>query len=1001
MMSNTRLFRAFSALPLVAAFLAAAYNSPLRAQGPTQIEAVAGEPFGVGRISFDVPEQMLPEPLGADGIGLSERNGRVFFPVIESPVFAKLVRQFLNTNTPLTSGGPVREQVGGLLRGILDRPPRTTVNFLFRGNEPLQVTLQLRRPVDLTITPAPPGATVPQFGRRILRGAPLGYGRLLELWWRQYAKTPGLLQSKPDYPPLVDTYLTATLGRRLNLPLPKAKQMPSGQSVLSKEIGFNLGTEPLRMAMMQDRILGLNNWNEPADHRLPEPFSQPPLEIPEPPADVKVEPIAMRVPVECFYVRFGSFANFLWLQDTLAKWGGDAQNLISLRGLDRGMNRHIEKELVLKQTILSRMLGDTVIADVAIIGTDTFFREGACYGVLFHARNNMALSASLTQQRQERIKAGGVTEKKVAIDSQRVPYLFSPDGAVRSYYVVSGDFHFVTTSRELAARFLATASGKGSLGASQEFRHARSIMPISRNDTIWLYASDAFFRNITSPQYRVEMARRLQAAADIDLVQVARLAAANEGKPGDTIEQLKAANVLPPEFGPLPDGSRIALNGSDVHDNHRGWRGAFMPILDMPVGDVTRAEAADYDRFAEYYRENWGRMDPTVAGLKRTALPGNREQVVIDVLMSPIAPQHLTALKQQLGPPDNMQFAPIAGNIATLEAVMGYGRLFGGLCDTTPPSGGPPGSSPIPAPPPPGAQPTPAAPPAPPTPEVIPTPAVRTSGVPAIPTALTAFADPAGADEPLEPIPAAPLEPIPATDSGGPASGAGGLLSQFTGFGRLRDLLVGYVGTTGELGLLSILNLGMPPSDPAGYAVSPLGGWRRQYNGLTVFSFQREVLDTVVPQLRYQQAARPAQVRLKIGDLLNARIEPLVNDFGYSRTRETSLGNLRLLHALNQQLRVPPTACRETAEKLLDAKLICPLGGKYVLQQSDGGPPQWTSTALQSAPPPSGGLLKYHAPPGFLSPPLSWFRGLDLDATIDPKAVSAHAEIIMQMPAKK
>ncbi len=33
--------------------------------------------------------------------------------------------------------------------------------------------------------------------------------------------------------------------------------------------------------------------------------------------------MAMRVPAECFYVRFGSFANFLWLQDTLAKWGGD------------------------------------------------------------------------------------------------------------------------------------------------------------------------------------------------------------------------------------------------------------------------------------------------------------------------------------------------------------------------------------------------------------------------------------------------------------------------------------------------------------------------------------------------------------------------------------------------------------------------------------------------------------------------------------------------------
>ena len=165
------------------------------------------------------------------------------------------------------------------------------------------------------------------------------------------------------------------------------------------------------------------------------------------------------------------------------------------------------------------------------------------------------------QQRQERIKAGGVTEKKVTIDGHSASYLTSPDGSVRSYYVTSGDFHFVTTSNSLAARFLATASGGDSLGKSKEFRHARSIMPIGRNDTIWLYASDAFFRNITSPHYRVEMARRLQSAADIDLVQLARLAAAGEGKPGDTIEQLKSASALPPEFGPLPDGSHIVSTG--------------------------------------------------------------------------------------------------------------------------------------------------------------------------------------------------------------------------------------------------------------------------------------------------------------------------------------------------------------------------------------------------------------------------------------------------------
>ena len=39
-----------------------------------------GQPFGVGRITFELPQEMLPEPLGIEGIGLSEKHGRVLYP---------------------------------------------------------------------------------------------------------------------------------------------------------------------------------------------------------------------------------------------------------------------------------------------------------------------------------------------------------------------------------------------------------------------------------------------------------------------------------------------------------------------------------------------------------------------------------------------------------------------------------------------------------------------------------------------------------------------------------------------------------------------------------------------------------------------------------------------------------------------------------------------------------------------------------------------------------
>lgn len=39
-------------------------------------EAAAGKTFGVGRITIELPETMLPQPLGVEGLALTDRDGR-------------------------------------------------------------------------------------------------------------------------------------------------------------------------------------------------------------------------------------------------------------------------------------------------------------------------------------------------------------------------------------------------------------------------------------------------------------------------------------------------------------------------------------------------------------------------------------------------------------------------------------------------------------------------------------------------------------------------------------------------------------------------------------------------------------------------------------------------------------------------------------------------------------------------------------------------------------
>ncbi|MGW8257311.1 MAG: hypothetical protein ACWGMZ_07505, partial [Thermoguttaceae bacterium] len=338
------------------------------------------------------------------------------------------------------------------------------------------------------------------------------------------------------------------------------------------------------------------------------------------------------------------------------------------------------------------------------------------------------------------------------------------------------------------------------------------------------------------------------------------------------------------------------------------------PVPDMPVKKVTSFELAEYKRFVDYYADHWGRVDPILVGMQRTALPENREQVVVDVRMSPFAPEHFDLLRKYAGAADTMRIAPVSGNLAEFDVVLARQRLFGGLRDFGPP----------------------------------------------------------------------------------PNMRFGRLLP----IGRLRDWLVGYIGSVGEVGVLGVLNLGFSQPDAFGYSISPLGSWRRQWDQFTVFSFHHEVLDEVTPQVRFEEAERPAQLRVRIDDPTRARIMPLVNNWSYNRTRETSLNNIRLMQAMNQQLHVPGPSCREAAEFLLDAKLVDPLGGEYVYHASGNNFGRWTSTVLEKEWQQAGGTGQPLPPPGYQAPPWSWFRGLDLEASMTEKNLSAHAKVIMQMPEK-
>jgi hypothetical protein len=859
------------------------------AEARVEVDALAGRPFGVGQISLTGLEMGLD----ASRLHIEEKNGRIYYPAVAQGAIGRILGQIL--------GDPTARPTTGV-----------TIYFLFRGDEPLEVTIYTPQPVPLTVQPR--------------SEAPRRFERELTQWWRQYNAWWRQERSDDNQPPLVSTYLLAMLSQRMRLEPPLLDRLPqrSPSTTTTQSLELMLGLERMRLQSLRDTMQGKSDFGETANLPLPPPPAWSTLALPPGTPAVEIEPLAQRVPQDWFYVRFGRFGNYLWLNHLLEEYGGDISSMVTLRSYVAPMNKRVQDQLGLETNVLADLLGEQVIGDVALVGRDTFTREGAAIGILFQAKNNRILHNDLMQQRQralDRATENGATDQSFTLAGQEVSFYATPDNRLRTFYAAAGDFHLVTTSRAMIEQFLSLGDGRGSLAASAEFHYARQAMPLSRVDTVFVYFSSSFFEGLFNPQYQVELQRRMRSVTDIELLMLARLAATSERLSGDSTSELVAAGLLPRGFGHRPDGSGPIVKadnakGDIILDSRRGARGTFLPVPDVPITGITPSEAARLEQLNAQLASQWRRMDPLLLGIQRTAL-GNegRERIVVDGNISPLDESKYGWLISIFGPPSRQMITPAQADIITVQAAVRGGLLL-----------------------------------------------------PRIPPHHLFLG--------IEDMP--PLGQVPTS----------GLLQTL----NLIRATPGYLGSWPRAGFLDLLpfNLGGSAPDANGFSRLPFGLWRRQGSGFSVLSFDPQLLADVTPQLRVVDSEIEAQLRVHVTDLSQSKLRPWILSLYYQRGLDASAGNARFLTVLEQQLHVPIDQAMNTAERLLDARLIDPLGGEYQLaEELNGGQKHWISTSW-------AGHNANVIPEGFEAPILKWFRGLDAHLTKIGDQVTTRIELDMQ-----
>ena len=259
-----------------------------------------------------------------------------------------------------------------------------------------------------------------------------------------------------EYPIEVENYLTANWARRLGRDMPEPSLQLFGQRKIGGSwIAQLTANESYQALVERDLVLGKFDGDQAASVALPEsPWT--PLETTAPAKPVDVEPLATHVPRECFYERFGSFRNYLWYRDFLHHWQNDLGNMVTLRSINHTSRDRLQDQLAVHESNVGRVMGPKVVRDVCFMGFDYYMRDGAALGILFQANNNLLLGQNFNSERSKAIeKYPSAKLETVSIAGHDVSYLSTPDGRLRSYYAVDGDFHLITTCRRLVERFYA------------------------------------------------------------------------------------------------------------------------------------------------------------------------------------------------------------------------------------------------------------------------------------------------------------------------------------------------------------------------------------------------------------------------------------------------------------------------------------------------------------------------------------------------------------------
>jgi hypothetical protein len=324
----------------------------------------------------------------------------------------------------------------------------------------------------------------------------------------------------------------------------------------------------------------------------------------------ELDPLAPFIPADQYAAFFPSVEALSRTLDELEEMGNPVLSLAERRAENARTRERYQRQLCLPIDDPASPLRRIPITQIAVTGTDPFYRTGTDVTVLFATPQADELFAFLKQgiEAARRSTPSATALQVSAQEANSAAGVFTPDRELSCRVQQLSDNVLLVSNRmrDWSIRAVAGSVEIETLADAPEYVFFRDrYRRDEQGEEGLLVLTDAALRRWVGPRLRIGASRRTQAAAWLADAQCAKLAFDS----GDT------EAVLPRG---LPDGSELVWNDDGARSERWGTTTFLTPIAELDLVRVTPAERDSYERFRQRYQGGWRAwFDPIAVRLVR------------------------------------------------------------------------------------------------------------------------------------------------------------------------------------------------------------------------------------------------------------------------------------------------------------------------------------------------------------------------------------------------